>query len=793
MTKKNTTTQSSRSASARSSKKPQPKRSTRKAKKASTGRFARVAKLFMQLSLIGFCLLIFWMIYLNALVREGFEGRRFQVPARVYSEAQELYAGAPVRQQTLVDLLDQLGYLQSSSVSQPGRYHQQGSTILLYSRGFDFWDGPEPSQKLLIRFNSQGVQSVSNMAGKAVLLTRLDPLYLGQIYPGVVEDRLLYKLEDLPERLVLGLVLVEDNRFFEHWGISFRGIARALFANLTSGSTQQGGSTLTNQLVKNMYLTPEKTIIRKVNEALMSIILEFHYGKNEILETYMNEVYIGQQGARSINGFGLAAQFFYGTTIEGLSIQQQAMLVGLIKGPSYYNPRRNPERAKVRRNVVLKVWHEQQLISDYEYRIAVNAPLGVTDKPGQANFPAFMEALRVQLQRDYRKDDLLAEGLRIYTTLDPVAQETLELNVHASVSEAERNYRIESGSLQAAAVMTRPSTADVLAMTGNRYAKETGFNRALHAYRPVGSLMKPAVYIAALENGYSLASNIDDSDVSVATREGDIWQPLNYDKQSHGSPMLINALAKSYNQATARLGMQVGLVNVFDVIERLGVEGDVPLVPSVMLGAHEMSPMQVAQMYQTISGNGFYSPLNFIRAVSHPDRGVIQRFDLKVDQRFSADVSYLIQTALHEGTLTGTSARIGRELPSYWWAAGKTGTTDGNRDAWYAGFTGDRQLVVWVGRDDNEETPLVGSTGALPIWMRVMKELQPIQERRSVPSSIKYLTVNESGINVPERCDNTISLPFINGTEPEKSNRCRSENETQQEASEKSWWQKVFD
>jgi len=798
MTKKTSSKKSTRTTNSKSRSAPKRRTSAKaksskakKAKKSAHGHLPWLLKLTLQISLVAACLIIFWMIYLNAVVRQGFEGRRFQIPARVYSEAQELYAGAAMRQQTLVALLDQLGYVESSLVDQPGRYKQQGSSIVLYSRGFEFWDGTEEAQKLIVEFSSDSIQRMTDMAGRSVLLTRLDPLYLGQIYPGVAEDRVLYKLDELPERLVLGLLLVEDEHFFEHWGISFRGIARALWANVTSGKASQGGSTLTNQLVKNLYLTPEKTITRKINEALMSVLLEIHYSKNDILETYMNEVYIGQQGARSINGFGLGAQFFYGTTIQGLSIQQQAMLVGLIKGPSYYNPRRNPERAKARRDVVLKVWFDQGLISEAEFNQAVNSPLGVSAKPGQADFPAFMEALRHQLSTDYRKEDLLAEGLTIYTTLDPVAQAALEENVHASVSQSEQSYGLKACSLQAAAVMTRPSTADVLAIVGNRYAKETGFNRALNAYRPVGSLMKPAVYLAALENGYSLADTISDAEVAVSTREGDVWTPRNYDKQNHGNPMLIDALSKSYNQATARLGMQVGLANVFDVIERFGVSDKVPLVPSVMLGAHEMSPMEVSQMYQTLAGNGFYSPLNLIRAVTHPEDGVVQRFNLKVDQRFKPEAIYLIQAALHESTLTGTSSRIGRELPSYWWVAGKTGTTDENRDAWYAGFTGDRQLVVWVGRDDNEPTPLTGSTGALPIWIRVMEQLQPVQDRRSTPVGVTYYSVNDAGIDVPDWCGNTRELPFVSGTKPAKGLSCHN-SEQEDKVDKKSWWQKVF-
>ncbi len=781
MAKKTSTQRPTKKTKSKSTKKSVKKRSFRQ----------QAFRLSLQVGLILFCLMLFWLFYLNAVVRDKFEGRRFQIPARVYSEAQELYAGAPVRQAEFLALLQQLGYRRSDQAYQAGRYAVSANRVDVYSRGFRFWDGEEPSQVLKLSFDSSGVSQITDRSGQSIILARLDPLYMGQIYPGVAEDRVLHTLEDIPESLVLGLLLIEDDRFFEHFGVSIRGIMRALAVNIQSGRATQGGSTLTNQLVKNLYLTSEKTITRKINEALMSLILEFHYSKNDILETYLNEVYVGQQGARSINGFGLGAEFYFGTTLQGLAIHQQALLVGVIKGPSYYNPRRHPERARKRRDIVLGVWQEQGLISEQEYLRALASPLDVAAKPGKASYPAFMDALRRQLNRDYRKEDLLAEGLSIFTTLDPVAQQALEVVMTSGVKGVEGQYGLAQETLQGAAVLTRPSTADVLAMVGGRDPKASGFNRAMDAVRPVGSLMKPAVYLAAVEQGYTLAEMVSDADVAVSARDGTVWSPKNYDHESHGQIMLVDALANSYNQATARLGMEIGLANVFDVIERLGVKGDIPKVPSVMLGAHGMSPYQVSQMYQTIAGNGFYSPLNLVRAVSHPEWGVIQRYALQVSQRFEPKSIYLIQEAMHQVTLNGTAERITRQLSSSWWAAGKTGTTDDNRDAWFAGYTGDRQLVVWVGRDDNQPTPLTGSTGALPIWIQLMKVLDPIQERRGIPVGIVFEPVNYAGVKVPEWCDKARQLPFVAGTEPNKSFRCSS-NEVEIEKEDNKWWQNLF-
>lgn len=773
-------------------KKPSKKRKSTSQKKRSQAK-SRLAikKLLLQGSLIGVVLIVAWTFYLNILVIQGFEGKRFAIPARVYSEAQDLYPDAAVSQQEVVSLLRQLGYREDSQLSQPGRFRLASQSVEIYNRGFKFWDGHEPARKLRLRFDDRSIASLTDISGNPVVLARLDPLYMGQVHAGNAEDRVLFRLEELPEDLLLGLLLVEDDRFFEHFGVSLRGIARALWVNFRSGQTLQGGSTLTNQLVKNLYLNSDRTLVRKFNEALMSLLLEFHYEKNDILETYLNEVYLGQQGARAIHGFGLGAEFYFGTTVTSLEVHQQALLVGLVKGPSYYNPRRHPERALSRRNLVLGVWRENGLISDAEYQRAVSAPLDVSTSAKPSLYPAFMDALRRQLAEDYPRETLLADGLTIFTTLNPLAQAALESSVSSGVDRLEQSFNLPDNQLQSAAMLTRPSTADVLAMVGNRDVKNSGFNRSLDAKRPVGSLLKPAVYLSALENGWTLADQISDAEVTVQGADGELWQPKNYDQRSHGEVLLVDALANSYNQATARLGMQVGLPQIFDVMKRLGVEDKVPPVPAVMLGAYEMSPYDVAQFYQTISGNGFYSPLNLVRAVLHPEQGVIQRFDLQVSQRFTPANIYMLQTALHETTQSGTAVSVRQRLPSHWWVAGKTGTTDDHRDAWFAGFTGDRQLVVWVGRDDNQSTPLTGATGALPIWIETMAAIRPFQQNRGMPVDIRMVSVGDHGLAVPSRCDSVRLLPFIIGSEPSQARNC-SDSEQTDDSEDKRWWQRLF-
>ncbi|WP_051207774.1 penicillin-binding protein 1B [Saccharospirillum impatiens] len=767
-------------------------RSSRRSKARKQSRGALWRWRLFQLSTIGAAVLIAWMFYLNAVVRERFEGQRFTVPARVYSEAQELYAGAPVSADQVESLLQALGYRQTGQLGQSGRYLRRGQTLSVHTRGFDFWDNPEPARRLELDFSQGSLVNMVTPAGQSVMVARLDPLYIGQIYPGSGEDRLLLPLTEVPASLLEGLIAVEDRRFFQHWGISPVGIARALWANVSSGSIAQGGSTLTQQLVKNMFLTADQTLWRKGNEALMALLMEWHYSKEEILEAYVNEIYIGQQGRRSINGFGLGAQFFFGSPLRSLNIHQQALLVGLIKGPSYYNPRRNPEQAMTRRNVVLSVWRDAGVITQAEYDRAVAAGLDISNVPGDASYPTFMDLVRRQLDQGYRRQDLLAEGLTVFTTLDPLAQNHLEKVLPQGLAELERNHSLADNTLEGAAVVTRPSTGDVLAITGGRRPELAGFNRALDARRQVGSLMKPAVYLAALEAGYTLATPISDAPVQVASADGDLWEPKNYDKESHGTPILLDAFANSYNQATARLGMEVGLPEVFGVIDRLGVDERLPRVPSVMLGAVDLSPFHIAQMYQTIAGNGFYSPLNAIRAVVHPDNGVLQRFDLRVEQRFAPEQMYLVQEALHRVTLEGTARSLQWRLPGSWWLAGKTGTTDDSRDAWFAGYSSDRQAVVWVGRDGNEPTPLTGSTGALPIWADIMAGLNPNQERRGQPAAVVRVPVNAGGAQVSVRCDGARELPFITGSEPPQRRGCDAQPGTTDSEDGGGWWQRLF-
>ena len=429
---------------------------------------------------------------------------------------------------------------------------------------------------------------------------RLDPLEVARIYPRHNEDRLLVRRDEIPAGLVRALVAVEDKAYYRHPGVDPFAILRALMENLRAGEVRQGGSTLTQQLVKNFYLNPERTLGRKINEALMALLLELRYSKDEILEAYVNEVYLGQDGPRAIHGFGLAAQFYFGRPLAELSTAQLALLAGMVRGASLYNPRRHPSRALKRRNDVLARMAEQGMLTARDAELLSRAPLGVTARASAVavRFPAFTEVVRRQLRRIYREEDLENEGLQVFTSLDPIVQGRAEAALSERLTALERGRRMPRGTLQGAVIAIHPENGEILALVGDRRTRYRGFNRALDARRPVGSLIKPAVYLAALSRPerFNAVSSLEDRPFSWVDRHGVKWVPNNYTKETHGTVPLHEALAHSYNLATVRLGMSVGTGEVRRTLARLGIPDDVPDYPSLFLGAIDLSPLEVTQM-----------------------------------------------------------------------------------------------------------------------------------------------------------------------------------------------------
>ncbi len=721
-----------------------------------------------------------YVVWLDYQVRSQFDGKRWSLPARVFARPLELYQGQEISADQFQVELQALSYRPVRSPNQPGEYSRNGSSIKLVTRPFEFWDTNEVARNLKIGFAAGRVKSVHDgKSGQAIGIARLDPVLVGSFYPSHNEDRVLLQLDNVPVALTDALIAIEDRGFYRHAGVAPLAILRALWANLQSGKVVQGGSTLTQQLVKNYFLDSRRTITRKINEAVMALLLELLYEKDEILEAYLNEVYLGQDGKRAIHGFGLASHFYFDRPLAELTVDQYALLVGLVKGPSYYNPRRQPERARQRRNLVLDVMTNLELIDPRIAEKAKHHVLGVSHNQRKAinTFPAFLQLVRRQLQRDYRDEDITSEGLRIFTTLNPQLQWRLEKVVSARLDSLERERGIERGLLQAAAVVTSAEGGEVLALTGGRQPKFAGFNRALDANRQVGSLLKPAVYLTALEQpgSYTLATLLDDSPLTWTAANGDEWAPGNYDKINHGSVPLYKALAHSYNVATARLGLDLGIRSVISTLRRLGVDQHLNPYPSLVLGAVEMSPLHVTRMYQTFASGGFRMPLRSIQAVLAADNTPLQRYPLAVSAAIEPGPNALITAAMEFAVRDGTGRSIYQSLPASQAVAGKTGTTDGLRDSWFAGFTGGHLGVVWVGNDENKPTGLTGSTGALRIWRDLFSGFPEPGWAEPPVENIEYHSIDPvSGRLSDDGCPDVVELPFITGSAPQETAPCIS-------------------
>lgn len=767
------------------------KRTTaRKRAVKSTPIWRRIAGVLVKLSLVLLVLAGLGLIYLDAQVRAQFEGKRWELPAKVYARPLELYPQSPLTIAELKIELKGLGYQAVNKVSQPGEVEYAKRRVRVYTRGFDFPDGAEAAQVLLLEFDGNGVRRITDQQGQAQHLVRLEPVLIGGIYPTNNEDRDLIRLEQAPAQLKAALIAIEDQHYYQHFGLSMRGIARAMWVNLRAGRFVQGGSTLTQQLIKNFYLTSERTLARKLLEMPMAVLLEWHYSKEEILEAYLNEVYLGQEGARAIHGFGLASQYYFSLPIGELRLHQMALLAALVKGPSYYDPRRHPERALARRNLVLQVMHEQGVITAEAYQQAQQMPLGVVQQKSllKGAYPAYLDLVKRQLKENYRDEDLRSEGLRIYTSLNPIVQAQAEQALTQTITALEKGYK-KLQDLEGSMLVTDPQTGEVLSIIGGRSTRYQGFNRALDALRPIGSLVKPAVYLAALEQGYTLTSELEDEPFQLKQPNGQVWQPQNFDRQAHGKVPLYLALARSYNLSTARLGLDVGLDKVIDLLHRLGVEQPLQPFPSLLLGAQGLALTDVASMYQTIAANGFQIPLRAIRRVTDSSGVELSRYPFALRQTVAADDMYLLQYALQQVVVQGTARALQQSLPLNLNLAGKTGTSNDQRDSWFAGFAGNRLAVVWLGRDDNAPLPFTGSGGALKVWRSFMQQANPQPFSATVPEDVEYLWIDsETGYLSDERCQGATQIPFKRGSRPQYRVDCGQLPQQQNNTPESPGW-----
>ena len=720
--------------------------------------------------------------YLDYTVREQFEGKRWSIPARVYASPVELYAGYQITNKNLEDLLLQLHYRQDEQLAGEGAYFIKGTQIHVKTHSFNFGDTVQESSKIIVSFADGAISGIIDADnGKDLAIVRMDPVQIGSFYPTRKEDRILVKLDETPQQLLQGLFSTEDRDFYNHFGLSPKGILRAIWANLKAGGMVQGGSTITQQLVKNFFLTSERSLVRKINEALMALILEYRYSKDEILEAYLNEIFLGQDGVSAVHGFGLASEFYFGEPLKNLTLPQTATLVALVRGPSFYDPRRNPERALERRNLVLDSMQSEGYITEQQASSAKNEPLAVSTVTHRSanRYPDFIDLVKRQLKQEYKEEDLTSEGLRIVTTLDTRVQDTLEKAITDKLTKLEKN--LKSDNLESAAIVTRRDSGEIVALAGGRNASATGFNRALDAVRPIGSLIKPVVYLTALEHPerYTITTPVNDSRFEIEAEKGKIWSPDNFDNREHGIIPLHSALANSYNMATVRIGMDIGLSKVANTLKNMGVSRPVELYPSFLLGASPLTPLEVTQLYQTLAGDGYATPLRSIRAVNAADGKALQSYPFTVRQAVDPGATFITNTILQEVMRSGTGKSAYSYMPAEMALVGKTGTTNQLRDSWFAGFSGDFLAVVWVGRDDNKSTGLTGGGGALQIWAEMMRQVSKKPVVLTPPDNVELKWVEADSNQLSgEHCPGAQLLPYVENSGPNQLSDCGSSEST---------------
>ncbi|HHX8332690.1 TPA: penicillin-binding protein 1B [Vibrio diabolicus] len=710
--------------------------------------------------------LLFVGIYLDSVVKERFEGQLFELPTVVYARILNLNSGENITIQELRNELDVLNYRKVSQPRYPGEYSSSSTRIELIRRPFEFADGPEPDRHVMLHFSDSGLQRIQSLESRGDLgYLRLEPKMLGMLEKDQDEQRLFLRRDQFPEILVDALLATEDRDFYQHDGVSPLAIARAMVANIKAGRTVQGGSTLTQQLAKNLFLTRDKTLWRKVREAYIALILDYRYSKDRILEAYLNEVYLGQSGGEAIHGFGLASRYYFGQPIQELRIDQLAMLVGMVKGPSYYNPIRYPERTKERRDLVLRLLMQQNMLTSEQYEQAVSRSLDTQSKPRIASRqPAYFQQLSIELKEKVGERFKAETGLRVFTSLDPVSQSKMEQAIAKKIPELAKRGGKE---LEAAAVAVDRHSGEIRAMVGGKRVGYEGFNRALNASRPIGSLVKPAIYLTALEQPekYNLGTTLHDTPLSLKSSKGNVWTPRNYDRKYRGDVPLYIALAKSLNVPTVRLGMALGIPEVSNTLERLGVNKDeIRPVPSMFLGSFSLTPFEVAQMYQTLTNSGKRAKLTALRSVMDMEGNVLYQSLPRSSRAVDEQAAWLTTYAMKQGVAQGT----GRFLQSqFGWAAlaGKTGTSNDNRDSWFVGVDGREVTTIWLGRDDNKPVHLTGSSGALRVYAEYLK--QRIPERLELPwpreiTTLGFKPTSDGGLEM--NCRSDYKLPVWDKT-----------------------------
>ena len=730
--------------------------------------------------------LVFGAWYLKQLednVTKKFEKPFADFPSKIYSDSYLLYVGINMRLEEFVEKLRRLGYFETQTApKRKGEYRvvRQGA-VEIFLQDFDFPTEQRKGAPVRISLQGSTIARIENLAtGKDVFDLELEPELVTGLYERIWQERRIVKLADVPPLVVKAVLAVEDERFYSHHGIDPIGIMRAMWVNLRNMSFQQGGSTLTQQLMKNFFLSDERTLSRKIPEAIMALIAERKYSKDTILENYLNEIYLGQKGSQGIFGVSEAAQFYFAKPLSDLTVGETALLAGLIRAPNRLSPYRSTDGATKRRNVVLAKLLSDQIITRRQYETAMREKL--PDRPlvkVTNDAPFYVDYLRRELAENYSDAVLTKEGLRIFSSLDLQLQRKAERALVEGLKKLEAAHpalrrKGDDDSLEGAIIVIRPQTGEIKAMVGGRSYQRSQFNRVFQAKRQPGSIFKPFVYLAALMYGgqsgvrYTPDTVLNDSQFTWSY-DGKEWQPNNYNNEYFGAVTFRRALESSLNSATGRVAQDVGIRRVREVAQRLGIQSALPAVPSLALGAAEVTPLEVAVAFSTIANGGVRSRPLAVKLVMDQNTQPLEKRDVRVEQVINPQLAHTMNNLL-KGVLDRGTAAAARRMGFTRPAAGKTGTTNDYKDAWFVGYTPDLLAVVWVGFDGQSKLNLSGAEAALPIWTEFMKSAtanmpvtdfvspEPMPESEESVAAKACSPTNREG-ELPEPCPQPATAP----------------------------------
>ncbi|MEJ2205129.1 MAG: PBP1A family penicillin-binding protein [Gemmatimonadota bacterium] len=638
---------------------------------------------------------------------------------------------------------------------------------------------------VVARLDARGrIRRLEDGEGRRLTRAQLEPELLGRVGERADQSRVATPLSDVPEHLVQAVLTVEDQKFFSHHGLDYRRIAAAALANLEAGHIVQGGSTLTQQLAKNLYLHPRRSFIRKLREAVMALALEARYTKGEILQAYLNEVYLGQDRGTAVHGVGSASRYYFGKDVGSLTLAESALLAGMIKAPNAYSPYRNAEAARERRDLVLRVMRTAGVIGEEEERAASEEAIRLRERSPP------LRSARYFVDWVVRGLDPTEDVRALITTLDPRLQRAAEEAVRGGIARLERDFAWlregEAGEpLQAALVALDPGTGEVLALVGGRDYGRSQFNRATDGLRQPGSAFKPVVALSALARDrsrregphFTLASVLQDEPLHYETAAG-VWEPGNYDGQYRGPVTLRDALERSLNVPFARLGIELGGERIAATARALGIARPLGPYPSLALGASEVTPLELTRAFGVLAAGGYRAPLTSIvvgadgtgRILSDPSASNTVDGTWAYDD----DEVYLVTSALRGAVERGTGRGL-RERGFRGDVAAKSGTTNDFRDAWFVGYTPKLAVGVWVGFDHGERLEIPGAGAALPIFARFLEEAVGADGRLGpwgsdgfrAPSGLEMVRVDPgTGLRGGWGCWGEPEL-FLEGTAPE--------------------------